>query len=100
MPPNTAPPSPPRRIAAIAGLVLAVALACLAFALHRRGAPAQAAASTAPSASARAHRSRAPVALAARPRAGISGHVLDMDRQPVAGASVCAWAPPGGGLIT
>ena len=101
MPPNKAPSSSVRWPLALGGLVLAAALAWLVFPFFgRHGALSQAPALGAPSATARAPRLPPPVDLAARPRAGIAGHVLDLAGRPVAAASVCAWASPGSGLVT
>ena len=97
MPQNQASSSTVRRGFLI--LAAVAALACLAFALLRHGGPKAGAAPSAASA-ARRPRSPRPVSVAVRPRAGITGHVLDPDGKPVAEASVCAWASTGNGLVT
>lgn len=100
MSPKKAASSSARWPLAVGVLVVAAALAWLVIPWLRRGAPAPASAPGAPSAAARAPRAPRPVVVAARPRAGIAGHVLDAAAKPVAAASVCAWARPGGGLVT
>lgn len=45
----------------------------------------------APSSRPIARRSPAPPAITTRPRAGISGRVLDPEKSPLSGANVCAW---------
>lgn len=85
---------------ALGGLLCAAALAWLVFPWFHRGAGVPVPPLGAASAVARAPRSPPPTDVTARPRAGISGHVLDLTRQPVAAASVCAWATPGSGLVT
>jgi Carboxypeptidase regulatory-like domain len=99
MSPKQPPPSPARWPSALGAALVAIVLAALALSLFRRVRP-EVAAPLAPRAAAPVVRSRAPVALSARPRAGISGHVLDPERKPVAASSVCAWALPAGGLVT
>ena len=86
MPTNNAPAPSPRWPSLRYGLLLgaAVALCCLALFVLRRGKPAQAStpgASQAPAV--HAHRSHRRADPAARPHAGISGHVLDRDGKPV-----------------
>jgi protocatechuate 3,4-dioxygenase beta subunit len=96
---KTQAPSSPRWRLALGILTFAVVV-CVALVLRRRVAlpPARGAAAT--SAGAHGGRAAAPIDVSARPRAGISGHVVDPDAQPVARASVCVWGLPGTGLVT
>jgi len=102
MPLNKAPSSSVRWRWAPFGLLLAAALAWLVFPWFRRAPLPPAPTLAVSSAAARTPRlrPRAPVDAAERARAGIAGHVLDPARKPVEGASVCAWASPGSGLVT
>jgi protocatechuate 3,4-dioxygenase beta subunit len=99
MPPNPAPSSP-RWSWAIRGAVLLVALAGLAFVLHRKGASPGAGTKGATATSARSAKAPRPVAVTARPRAGITGRVLDPDQKPVGAASVCVFLEAARGLVT
>ncbi len=95
MPTKNAPAPSPRWPSLRYGLLLgaAVALACLALFVLRRGKPAQPSAPGASSSpAAHAHGSHRRADPAARPHAGISGHVLDRDGKPVQSAQVCTWA--------
>jgi Carboxypeptidase regulatory-like domain len=100
MPPNKALSPPARWPLPLGGLLLAAALAWLIAPWGLRGSLSPAPALGAASAAARAPRPLPPADVAARPHAGIAGHVLDVDGKPVAAASVCAWASPGRGLVT
>ena len=96
----SAKPSPPRWALALGALAFVVALATCAF-LVLRGPEASARRPTTTASAPTVPPASAPrLDVAARPRAGVSGRVLDPQKQPVAAATVCAWAVPASGLTT
>jgi protocatechuate 3,4-dioxygenase beta subunit len=82
--------------------LLVAAIACVVGLIARRASSGQATSKNNAAANANAAQPHTHVAIAARPRASIGGHVLDAEGKAVAGAQVCAWPGqgPGRALVT